>query len=157
MQKIILTYGAIVGAVIITTMSIGIFAAQNGGDPFFASHVLGYTIMLIGFFTIFVATKQHRDKELGGVISFKTAFKLGLGITLIAGITYTIGWEITLYLTDYAYIEPYKDTNYANPFFRMPITFTEIFPAGLLVSLISAVLFKNPKFLPSSQPETQPE
>ena len=36
---------------------------------------------------------------------------------------------------------------YANPLFRMPMTFAEIFPVGLLVSLISAALLRNSRFL----------
>ena len=86
MRKIILTYGAITGAVIILSMTLGIYAAQAGADSFFASEALGYTIMLIGFSMIFVATKKYRDDELGGVINFGTAFKVGLGISLIAGV-----------------------------------------------------------------------
>jgi hypothetical protein len=39
--------------------------------------------------------------------------------------------------------------NYANPLFRMAITFTEIFPVGLVVALISAALLRNPRFLPA--------
>jgi len=36
---------------------------------------------------------------------------------------------------------------YANPFYRMPMTFTEIFPVGVLVSLVSAALLRNSRFL----------
>jgi hypothetical protein len=31
----------------------------------------------------------------------------------------------------------------------MPITFIEIFPVGILVSLISALLLRNSRFLPA--------
>jgi hypothetical protein len=37
---------------------------------------------------------------------------------------------------------------YANPLFRLPITFSEIFPVGLLVSLVSAALLRNSRFMP---------
>ena len=36
---------------------------------------------------------------------------------------------------------------YANPLFRLPMTFAEIFPVGVLVSLVSAALLRNPRFL----------
>ena len=39
--------------------------------------------------------------------------------------------------------------NYGNPLYRVPITFLEIFPVGLLVALISAALLRNPKVLPA--------
>ena len=38
---------------------------------------------------------------------------------------------------------------YANPLFRVPMTFLEIFPVGILVSLISAGLLRNSKLLPA--------
>jgi hypothetical protein len=38
---------------------------------------------------------------------------------------------------------------YADPTFRLPMTFTEIFPVGVLVSLISAALLRNRRFLPA--------
>ena len=37
---------------------------------------------------------------------------------------------------------------YANWWFRLPMTFSEIFPVGLLVSLVSAALLRNPRLLP---------
>ena len=38
---------------------------------------------------------------------------------------------------------------YANPLFRLPMTFLEIFPVGLLIALISAAVLRNPKVLPA--------
>ncbi len=184
MKKLILTYGGITGLVIILSMTLGIYAAQAGGNSFLASEALGYSIMIIGFSTIFVATKKYRDDELGGIIDFKTALKIGLGISLIAGIVYVIVWELNLYFTDYAFINDWtssqiqkaKDagmtgdklqsvidnmedmkTAYGNILYRLPMTFSEIFPIGLVISLISSVLFKNPKFLASSKSVTSTE
>ena len=184
MQKIILTYGGITGLVIILSMTLGIYAAQAGADSFFASEALGYSIMIIGFTTIFVATKKYRDEELGGVIKFGSAFNLGIGISLIAGVVYVIVWEINLYFTDYAFIHEWTESvvqqtrdsgatddelqetiaemkamveRYGKAIFRLPMTFTEIFPVGLLISLISATLFKNPKFLANKELQIQSE
>lgn len=183
MNKIILVYGSITGATIIGSMILGIMAASSGANSFFASETIGYSIMLIGFSMIFVATKKYRDQELGGVINFKTALKIGLGISLVAGIAYVITWEVNLYINDYAFIEEYTNsiidkaresganqqelnetiqkmeemkTQYNNPLYRLPITFTEIFPVGLLLSLISAGLFRNPNFWKSEELTTQP-
>jgi hypothetical protein len=38
---------------------------------------------------------------------------------------------------------------YANPLFRLPMTFAEIFPVGVLVSLVSAAVLRNPRVLPA--------
>lgn len=40
---------------------------------------------------------------------------------------------------------------YRNPLFRVPITFAEIFPVGLLVALASAALLRNPRLLPATR------
>jgi hypothetical protein len=37
---------------------------------------------------------------------------------------------------------------YADPLYRLAMTFAEIFPVGALVSLVSAGLLRNPRFLP---------
>lgn len=41
--------------------------------------------------------------------------------------------------------------SYKNPLFRMPLTFVEIFPVGLLVALVSAALLRNPRLLPATR------
>jgi hypothetical protein len=40
--------------------------------------------------------------------------------------------------------------SYANPLFRIPMVFLEIFPVGLIVALISAALLRNPRLLPAN-------
>lgn len=136
----------------------------------------GYTAMLVALSVIFIAIKRQRDIAQGGVIKFLPALGMGLAITLVAGILYAIAWEISLALTDYQYIGAYEGVvmsmveasgktgedletyrqsmlasveSYRNPMFRIPITFTEIAPVGVLVSLVSALLLRNSRFLPA--------
>lgn len=40
-------------------------------------------------------------------------------------------------------------TMYRNPLFRVPITFIEMFPVGVLISTISAALLRNSRLLPA--------
>ena len=47
-----------------------------------------------------------------------------------------------------AQMESFK-TLYANPMFRLPMTVAEIFPVGVLVSLVSAAVLRNPRVLPA--------
>ena len=42
-------------------------------------------------------------------------------------------------------------SEYANPLYRMPMTFAEIFPVGVLVSLVSAALPRNSRFLAAAR------
>ncbi len=174
MLKTAFFYGAVSGAVTIAVMTAGI--AFSGGEGTGASHAFGYLVMLIALSMIFIAVKRYRDRELGGVIKFRPAFLLGLAIAAVAGVFYVAGWEIYLAATDYAFMDQYAAAaieakraagvtgpsldafiadmqamteNYANPLFRLPITFIEIFPIGLIIALASAALLRNPKLFPA--------
>jgi len=170
------TRGAVAGVATAANLLLGAFAAR-GGHSFEMLEWLGYLIMIVALSVIFIAIKRYRDQELGGVIKFGRAVVIGLGVTLVAGLFYVVGWEISLALTDYAFIGDYTDafiaereaagvngaeleaviadmgrlkTQYANPLFRLPMTFLEIFPVGALITLVSAGLLRNPKLLPAS-------
>ncbi|MEP2103918.1 MAG: DUF4199 domain-containing protein [Parasphingorhabdus sp.] len=172
--KIAIIYGLISGAIVIGTMMIGLLS--SGGQGFFASEYFGYLMMLIALSMIFVGIKRYRDLELGGVIKFLPALGFGLAIATIAAMVYVCVWEIYLFNTDYVFIEEYTSTmveakkaeglsgaaldqlvvemedmkaNYAKPYIRLPMTFLEIFPVGLIISLLSAGLLRNPKLLPA--------
>lgn len=170
MKRTILTYGLISGAIIILGMIATIVLSAKH------SLFLGYLIMLVGLSAILLAVKSHRDKVLGGVIKFWPAFLIGLGVAVVAGIAYVAIWEGYLAITHYRFMDDYTaqmlaakkaeglsgaaydklaaemaqmSRNYANPLYRLPMTFAEIFPVGLLVALVSAALLRNPKFLPA--------
>jgi hypothetical protein len=178
MIRTILTFGLISGLVIITGI-IGTVVI-NGDEPH-GNVWLGYLIMLVAMSAILVGVKQHRDQANGGVIRFWPAFGLGLGIALVASLAYVVVWEAYLALTDYAFMDQYVAATlkskqeagvsgadyarleaqlrgmaeqYKNPLLRLPITFAEIFPVGLLVALVSAALLRNPRFLPARAPAT---
>jgi hypothetical protein len=177
-MRYVLTYGVLSGLVIILTMIAGIVF---GKEAFFSSAVFGYLIMLVALTFIFVGIKRYRDVEQGGVVRFWRAFAVGLGITVVSGLIYVAVWEIYSYQTDYAFIDDYTahlvrakeqagatpeavaalreematlKTNYANPLFRIPMTFLELLPVGLLVALVSAAILRNPKVLPARAPST---
>ena len=115
---------------------------------------------------------------LTGLIKFGIAFAMGLAIAAAAGVAYVAVWEIYLAMTDYKFMDQYiagimrakqaagisgaalaaemaklesMRANYANPLFRIPMTFMEIFPVGFLVSLVSALLLRNPRVLPATR------
>lgn len=170
MQRIILTYGAIAGFIVIAIAILGLIL--SGGEEAHAQVWLGYLIMLIALSLIFVGIQRYRDQHLGGVIRFGTATLVGLGIAAVAGVVYVAVWEAYLAMTDYAFMEHYArgvieakqaegvsgdelqavvdnmesmKRQYANPLFRLPMTFLEIFPVGLLITLISAAVLRNRK------------
>ncbi len=173
MGKIALTYGAISGSIVIGVMIIGFLLSTDGSH---SSMAFGYLIMIVALSLIFLAIKRYRDQALGGVIKFGSAFLLGLSIAAVAGVFYVAGWEGYLAATGHRFIEDYAagiieakkaaglagealqaeiakmdelKANYANPLFRLPMTFIEIFPVGLIIALISAAVLRNPKVLPA--------
>jgi hypothetical protein len=173
MWRKILAYGLVAGLIVAIPMNL-MMVLQKGQPPLAWGMVFGYVTMLIALSAVFVAIKRYRDSELGGVIRFWPALGLGLGISIVAGIIYMFAWEISLAITHIDFGAAYADTliaekkaagvsgdalaqltaemdafkvEYANPLYRMPMTFAEIFPVGVLVSLISAALLCNRRFL----------
>lgn len=175
MLRNIFFYGVIAG-VIVAIPTFGLTVLLKDHPPEQYGLLIGYATMLVALSAIFVAIKRHRDVDGGGVIHFWPALALGLGVSVVAGIFYCVAWEAALAVTgmdfgaDYAqaYIEAEKakgvsgpalakltaemeafKAQYANPLYRVPMTFTEIFPVGVLVSLVSAALLRNSRFLPA--------
>ncbi|GAM97997.1 hypothetical protein U91I_01627 [alpha proteobacterium U9-1i] len=174
MLRIILTNGTIAGLIVASMFFIT--WVVYGADQMVANgQFVGYLTMIVALSLIFVGVKRWRDRALGGVIKFMPAFLIGLGISAVAGVIYVIGWEITLAATNYSFMGAYVEAvieaerakgvseaeleafidamrgfeaQYSNPLIRVPITFIEIFPVGVIISLISAALLRNPRFLP---------
>jgi len=170
--------GLVVSGVIVTGLAIGGHDSGVFGTIWF-----GYLVMLVALTFIFVGVKRYRDVERGGVIRFLPAFGLGLAIAAVAGIAYVCAWELYEASTGYRFIDNYiagltRDlqaegapaaeiarqvaemedmrTTYANPLFRIPMVFLEIFPVGLIIALISAALLRNPRLLPANVPAGRP-
>ena len=176
MQKIAIIYGILSGTITIMTLILGLMVSEGGS--FLSSELFGYLTMLVALSMIFIGIKRYRDHELGGVIRFLPAFAMGLAIAAIAGVIYTLVWELYSISTDYAFIDSYVNSaieakraaglsgdglaqeiakleelraDYDKFYIRMPMTFLEIFPVGLVIALFSAALLRNPKILPARQ------
>lgn len=171
MKKNVLVFGLISGLVVSTLMAISMVTMYNNPDAGHGSGsmIIGYLSMLVAFSLIFVAVKNYRDKQNGGVISFGKAFKIGLLIALIGSTMYVIMWALlyNFYMPDFMdrycaqMIENAKPTSspakiqelteqmntqkemYKNPLFFVLFTYFEIFPVGLIVSLITALILKK--------------
>ncbi|MCU0432196.1 MAG: DUF4199 domain-containing protein [Bacteroidia bacterium] len=166
MKKIALVYGLIAGAILCTNMIVLVTMLCNNKD-FEGNAVVGYTIMIVTFSLIFFGIRSYRNKELNGVISFGRAFKLGLYIMLIAATLYVVTWIIGYYLFVPDFMDRYTEhmiadasrngqdvavvtrdmeefkAMYKNPVFVVLITYAEVVPVGLLVTLVSALILKR--------------
>lgn len=176
-MKYALAYGALSGIVIVAVLISGIaFPDQLG---FLQSVWLGYLVMLVALTFVFVGVKRYRDVDRGGVIKFLPALAVGLGIALVASLVYVIAWEAYDSATHHVFIDHYVAglirgyresgmtgdklashiaeleklrVQYRDPLFRIPMTFTEIFPVGLVMAIVSAALLRNPRILPARAP-----
>jgi hypothetical protein len=169
MKKVVLVYGIIAGLIVTGMMafSTGYFCTK--GD-FEGGMIYGYSAMIIAFSMIFVGVKSFRDKHNGGIINFGKAFKTGLYISLIASTIYVIGWLINYYLFMPDFMDKYaavmvakakasgvgadelaKTTAYMakmkewykNPLFVILMTYVEILPLALVVTLITSLILKR--------------
>jgi hypothetical protein len=167
MKKAILTYGIIAGLIV----SLMLVLSFSGDAMDFAyGELIGYATMIIAFSTIFIAVKNQRDRFGDGTITFRNALRTGLGITLVATTLYIVSWMIISetiakdFMANYYQqsVEKLKASNisedelqarieemkafqemYKNPIVKIGMTFLEIFPVGLLVSLVAAIILKR--------------
>ncbi len=175
MLRKILIYGVLAGLVAGLALS-ATTVLMNHQVPSSYGMAIGYASMLVALSAVFVGIKRYRDCDRGGVIRFWPAFGMGLAISMVAGILYVLAWEATQAMTHMDFATSYGHAmiaqqkaqgasaeavakltaemarfklQYANPLYRLPMTFIEIFPVGVLVSLVSAGLLRNPRFLPA--------
>jgi hypothetical protein len=176
MLSLILRYGSVAGLIVGIPMVWRMLAAKPGDDDPLGGMLVGYLVMIVALTAVFVGVKAYRDKVLGGAIRFLPALGVGLGISAVAGVFYVAAWEIAMAFSSFDFIAFWKTsmidsakargatgeelqkaiadaeafvTWYRNPLYRMPITFVEMFPVGVLVSLISAAVLRNSRVLPA--------
>ena len=172
MKKNILIYGLIAGIIIsfLMLLSFIYYSHCNGNADYNISMLIGYASMLISFSFVFVGIRNYRDKYNEGVISFGKAFKIGIMIVLIASTFYVVTWLIDYFYFMPDFMDKYaahtldklkasgasqvdieKKTQemanfarmYKNPFFNAMMTYCEILPVGLIVTLISSLVLKR--------------
>lgn len=175
MIRIVLLYGVIAGLIVAIPMVALMLTLTKATAPD-SGAVYGYVTMILALTAVFLGVKHYRDKVQGGVIKFLPALLVGLGISAVASAIYVVGWEISLAYsgfdmgeetrrmmlaaaqargaTDEEIAKVMADAAafakmYANPLYRLPITFVEMFPIGVLISAVSAALLRNSRFLPA--------
>lgn len=175
MLRTILAYGVVAGLIVGVPLS-AMTIMDVGHTPSGLGMVIGYLMMLVALSTVFVAVKRRRDVVGGGVIRFWPAFGVGLGISLVASLIYVLAWEAAQAIGHADFGRVYAQAmvehqaakgvtggalakvtaeaerfrvQYADPLYRLPMTFVEIFPVGVLVSLFTAAVLRNSRFMPA--------
>lgn len=168
MKKTVLTFGLIGGAIMAAMMFATLpFVDKIGFDK---GVIVGYTTMVLAFMLVFFGIRSYRENVSDGHITFGRAFAVGILITLVVCVCYVVAWEIIYFkfMPDFvdkyssymiekvrasgasqqaidAQLQQMKDLKamYDNPFINAAITFTEPFPIGLIVTLISAAILRK--------------
>jgi hypothetical protein len=160
MKKIIYRNGLLGGLLVSTNMIITtIFMKANpGAEP---NMVLGFSSMFLSFLFVIIGIKQQESfKDLEN--SFWNSFKTGLYISAIISTIYVLVWLLIYYNFYPEFMENYsnivlKNTKpdelaaktlemeqmkeaYKNPMFVVLYTYFEVFPLGILVSLITPTI-----------------
>jgi len=172
MLRTVLIFGFISGGVLALLTATLLPLCFNGTLDFENSAPIGYSAMVLSFLGVFFGIRSYRENVAGGTISFGRAFKVGILIALVTCGIYVVGWEIVYwgFIPDFGdryaalslermrakgatadelakaeqQMEQFKKL-YKNPLFNVGVTFLEVFPLGLVMSLISAgILRKKP-------------
>jgi hypothetical protein len=169
MKRNVIVYGLISGLIVSAFMAVSMLLFKNHPDME-GGMVIGYASMIMAFAFIFVGIKNFRDKYNNKVISFGKAFKIGFFIALIASTMYVVTWviEYNFFIPDFmdlyaenvlkaarakgaseqeisaqvAEMAKYREM-YKNPVLMVLMTYMEILPVGVLVSLIAAAILKK--------------
>lgn len=170
MKTTVLTFGVLSGLVLAVFVAVTMpFIEQIGFDR---SMAVTYTAMVIAFLFVYFGIRSYRDNVLGGQITFGKGFQAGTLITIISSIFYVVSWLVVYYnfIPDFgdkyaAYLvedlraggasqaaidELLQQTGemkamLKNPFIHAAVAFTEPFPVGLLITLVSAAVLKRNK------------
>lgn len=169
MKKISVIYGLIGGLIVSAFMALTI-PNMDADTDMTLSMFMGFASMIVALSTVFLGIKKYRDVHLNGVISFGKAFLIGLYISLIASTMYVLTWMVIsdLYMPNFmenyveAQLNAFEQTaatseevsqkreelkamaeSYKNPVIKALYTYMEIFPVGLIITLISSLILKR--------------
>jgi hypothetical protein len=170
MQKIVLRFGLASGAILVVISSVMLPLCMAGIIDFDHNEILGYTTMVLSFLLVFFGVRSYRDTVGGGAIGFGKAFQVGILITLVTCAMYVIAWEIAYFNFFPNFLDQYsahvlakmratgasaaaiRETtaqmadlakHYTNPLYNSAITFMEVFPVGLIMTLVSAAILRR--------------
>lgn len=178
MKRIVLIYGIIAGLIVGAMFFVTAPFYNNGTLNSSNGMAVGYASMVVALSLVFFGVKSYRDQQQKGVITFGRAFKVGILITLVATVLYALSWEVAYSTVSKGYaekmtteyiekakveakseaelqatiqsMEQYK-AMYESILFRFPMSMIEVFPVGLLITLVSAALLKRKNFLPPTE------
>jgi len=170
MKTTVIKFGLISAAILVCLAAITTPLCLNGTLDFDKSELLGYSEMVLAYLMVFFGVRSYRENQGGGAITFGRAFTVGILITLITCAVYVISWEIVYYNFLPNFFETYSGHMidqmrakgesaaaiaemqkqlatwgelYKNPLVNVAMTFMEVFPVGLIITLVSAAILRK--------------
>jgi len=170
MKNTVIKFGLISGAILAGLSAVTMPLCLNGTIDFDHQEILGYSSMVLAFMMVFFGIRSYRENQGGGAITFGRAFKVGILISLVTCAVYVISWEIVYYNFLPNFFETYSThvidkmrakgetaeaiatmqkqmatwgELYKNPLINVAMTFMEVFPVGLVVTLVSAAILRK--------------
>jgi len=178
MKKTVLTFGVISGLISAVTMLATLpFMHKLGNDK---GLIIGYTTMVLAGLLVFFGIRSYRENLSGGKLTFARALAVGLLISLLSNFFYVATWEFIYYKLMPNFAESYaaqmiehaKSTGaspekiaqitreaeqfarkYHNPVYNVGMTFLEVFPVFLGISLLSAAILRKKSASPGATAE----
>ncbi|CAN5536831.1 hypothetical protein BH10ACI2_BH10ACI2_14450 [soil metagenome] len=179
MRKIVISFGLAAGAIMIACIFLEGTLVSRGIVQTAWMEMIGYATMLVSLSMVFFGIKSYRDNHAGGVITFWKGFQIGVLISLIASVLYFCGGELYNAVnpdffpkvmervteqqkismkekgaTDEEIAKKDEElanimTLFKNPLLRFAVFLMEMFPIGVIITLISAALLRRREFLPA--------
>ena len=176
MKKTVLTFGVISGLFMAVNMLAGIpLIDKLQGEK---GAIVAYTMMVLAGLLVFFGIRSYREKFSAGRLTFMRALGIGLLISLVSNCFYVATWEFIYhrFLPDFAekysaqMIEHARSTgatpekiaqvtrdaeqfarNYHNPVYNVGVTFLEVFPVFLVITILSAAILRKKSTSPGGE------
>jgi hypothetical protein len=154
----------ILGGIIVSIVMIAMLFYMKAYPDREPNAIIGFSSMFLAFIFVILGIKQEREIH-NGTITFGKAFLTGLTISLVISTIYVMVWLVIYYNFFPDFMEKYsqmvlKNTNpeelaekttemnqmaawYKNPLMIILLTYIEVFPIGIVVSLIGALVLKK--------------
>ncbi|WP_428659637.1 DUF4199 domain-containing protein [Runella sp.] len=172
MQKTIIRFGLISGLISSVLLVLLTSIGKAIGLQTFVEYGIwfGFTSIILSLTLVYFGIKSYRDQHSEGKITFGRAFQIGISVTVISCVCYSLTWLIfyfnffPTFMEDYGTYELQKmkesgesaaaiakqavemrqlNEHYQNPFYNFAVTFMEPFPVGLLMTFVSALALKK--------------
>jgi hypothetical protein len=168
MKKTVLSFGVISGLISAVAMMATVpFIHKINSDK---GLIIGYTTMVLAGLLVFFGIRSYRENVSNGKLTFGRGFVVGLLISLLSNCFYVATWEVIYhqFMPDFA--EKYSSQmveharsagasqqkideigrqaeqfarNYHNPAYNIGMTFLEVFPVFLAITLLSAAILRR--------------